>query len=99
MDIMHLFFEEVTPAMYRHWSGQFFPTTKPELNNNNIYFLKPKIWEKIRKDMSNNIQNMPTEFGRPPMNIKYFKGFKAEEWMNWTILYSIPLLIPYMNKK
>jgi len=42
---------------------------------------------------------MPSEFGRPPMNIKYFKGFKAEEWMNWTILYSIPLLLPYMNKE
>jgi hypothetical protein len=96
---MHLFFEGITPAMYRHWCGQFFPATKTELNNNNIYFLKANILEKMGRHMSNNIQNMPSEFGRPPMNIKYFKGFKAEEWMNWTILYSIPLLIPYMNKK
>jgi len=95
---MHLFFEGVTAAMYQHWSGQFFPTTKSELNNN-IYFLKSNILEKIERHMSNNKQNMPSEFGRPPMNIKHFKGFKAEEWMNWTILYSIPLLIPYMNKK
>jgi hypothetical protein len=96
---MHLFFEGVTPAMYRHWSGQFFSLSKTELNKNNIYFLKSNIWEKIGKDMIDNSHNMPSEFGHPPNNIKYYKGFKAEEWMNWTILYSIPLLLPYMNKE
>ncbi|CAG8746477.1 5916_t:CDS:2, partial [Cetraspora pellucida] len=43
---------------------------------------------------------MPTDFGRPFINIqKYYSSFKAAEWCNWIILYSIPLLHKYPSKK
>ena len=46
--------------------------------------------------MAHNSKNMPAEFGHPPIHISHHKAFKAEEWINWTILYSIPLLLPYL---
>ena len=37
--------------------------------------------------------HIPLEFGRPPRNIsKHSNGFKAAEWSNWIVMYSVPLL-------
>jgi len=46
--------------------------------------------------MAMNSKNMPMEFGHPPIHISHQKAFKAEEWVNWTILYSIPLLLSHL---
>ncbi|UZO27063.1 uncharacterized protein OCT59_019272 [Rhizophagus irregularis] len=36
---------------------------------------------------------MPSDIGHPPRNIiKHSAGFKAVEWANWIILFSLPLL-------
>ena len=49
--------------------------------------------ERIKKDM-------PIDIGRPPRNIfKYHNGFKAVEWRNWIILFSLPLLKEYLDKR
>jgi len=42
---------------------------------------------------------MPAEIGRPPRDIfKYHNGYKAVEWRNWIILFSLPLLKAYLDK-
>ena len=95
-DIMHLFFEGVTPAMYRHWSGNFFSKKQSQLNTNSSYYLKNSIWKAISSELIKNHKKMPGEFGCVPISLHYHKGYKAEDWMNWTILYSIPLLKDYL---
>ena len=97
IDIMHLFFENVAPQMFKLWSARFF---KDE-NLNVIPFTVSKIfWEEISTQMQNNKKNMPLEFGRPPRNIfKHYAGYKAEEWANWITLYSVPLLKTYLPDK
>ncbi|CAB4396114.1 unnamed protein product [Rhizophagus irregularis] len=43
---------------------------------------------------------MPIEIGRPPRDIfKYHNGYKAVEWRNWIILFSLPLLKAYLDKR
>ena len=43
--------------------------------------------------MEKNRSNMPSDIGRPSRNIvKHSAGFKAVEWANWIILFSLPLL-------
>jgi len=96
-DIMHLFFENVAPSMYAHWSRKFF--------NNNLllssdYELSKSQWENIGIQMEKVKKDMPTEIGRPPRGIfKYHNGYKAVEWRNWIILFSLPLLKAYLDKR
>jgi hypothetical protein len=99
-DIMHLFFEGIAPAMLRHWQGQYFRSEKKKhLNLNNVYTLSSRIWTDIGTTMAKNVKKIPRDFGRPPINISHHNAFKAEEWCNWIILYSIPLLLPYLPKQ
>ncbi|CAG8643935.1 7921_t:CDS:2 [Ambispora gerdemannii] len=86
----------VTPAMYKHWSGTFFSKTHQDLNTDPCYYLKNSIWKTVSLELFKNSKKMPRDFGRVPVAIHHHKGYKAEEWMNWTILYSIPLLKNYL---
>ncbi|PKK69834.1 hypothetical protein RhiirC2_681950 [Rhizophagus irregularis] len=94
---MHLFFENVAPSMYAHWSGKFF--------NNNLllssdYELSKSQWENIGIQLEKVKKNMPIEIGRPPRDIfKYHNGYKAVEWRNWIILFSLPLLKAYLDNR
>ena len=96
IDIMHLFFENVAPHMFKLWSNQFFKD-----NSNILPFVLPKSsWEEIGQKMNENKKNIPLEFGRPPRNIfKHHAGYKAEEWANWITLYSVPLLKSHLQDK
>jgi E3 ubiquitin-protein ligase DOA10 len=97
-DIMHLFFENVAPQMFAHWSGKFF-TNNLSLSNNN-YELSKSQWESIGIQMEKIKKSMPIEIGRPPHDIfKYHNGYKAVEWRNWIILFSLPLLKTYLDKR
>jgi hypothetical protein len=93
---MHLFFENVAPQMFAHWSGKFF-------NNNllfNDYELSKSQWESIGIQMEKIKKNMPIDIGRPPRDIfKYHNGYKAVEWRNWIILFSLPLLKAYLDER
>src|SRR6266542_1991856 len=62
IDIMHLFFENVAPHMFKLWSNQFFK------NNSNIlpYILPKYSSEQISQKMNENKKNILLEFGRPP---------------------------------
>ncbi|GET66571.1 transposase domain-containing protein [Rhizophagus irregularis DAOM 181602=DAOM 197198] len=91
VDIMHLFFENIAPHMFRHWIGKFYP--KNDERNSNNYTISSKTWIEIGEIMEKNRSNMPSDIGRPPRNIiKHSAGFKAVEWANWIILFSLPLL-------
>ena len=96
IDIMHLFFENVAPHMFKLWSNQFFKD-----NSNILPFVLPKSsWKEIGQKMNENKKNIPLEFGRPPRNIfKHHAGYKAEEWANWITLYSVPLLKSHLQDK
>jgi len=96
-DIMHLFFENVAPQIFAHWSGKFF---KNNLILSNDYELSNSQWESIGVQMERIKKDMPIDIGRPPRNIfKYHNGFKAVEWRNWIILFSLPLLKEYLDKR
>ncbi|PKC54152.1 hypothetical protein RhiirA1_477878 [Rhizophagus irregularis] len=91
LDIMHLFFENVAPHMFRHWIGKFYP--KNNEWNSNEYTISSKTWVEIGEIMERSRSHMPPDIGRPPRNIvKHSAGFKAVEWANWIILFSLPLL-------
>jgi hypothetical protein len=90
---MHCLFENVAPAMLRHWTGTFFRENKKDMIIDDDYILDAHVWTAIGKLLEDNKQNMPTEFGRPPIDIhKHSHGFKAEHWLNWITLYSLPVL-------
>ncbi|CAI2190682.1 18548_t:CDS:2 [Funneliformis geosporum] len=96
VDIMHGLFENIAPAMLRHWTSTFF---KENQENNYDYILSSKIWTEIGNIMEKNKKNKPLDFGRPPINIqRYSASFKAEDWSNWVILYSLPLLQDYLSE-
>ena len=93
---MHLFFENVAPQMYAHWSGKFFNN----LLLTNDYELSKSQWESIGIQMEKIKKDMPVEIGRPPRDIfKYHNGYKAVEWRNWIILFSLPLLKAYLDRR
>ena len=95
-DIMHLFFENVAPQMYAHWSGKFFNN----LLLTNDYELSKSQWEGIGVQMEKIKKDMPVEIGRPPRDIfKYHNSYKAVEWRNWIILFSLPLLKAYLDRR
>ncbi|PKY35768.1 hypothetical protein RhiirB3_457106 [Rhizophagus irregularis] len=90
IDIMHLYFENVAPLMYLHWSGGFFKDNK---HDDNSYNLTKKELEYIGNLMKESKKCLPLEIGQAPRDIsKYHTGFKAVEWRNWIELFSVPLL-------
>jgi hypothetical protein len=93
---MHLFFENIAPQMYAHWTGKFFNN----IPMSNDYELSKSQWEIIGAQMEKIKKDMPNEIGRPPRDIlKYHNGYKAVEWRNWIILFSLPLLRKYLDKR
>ncbi|PKY63216.1 hypothetical protein RhiirA4_491415 [Rhizophagus irregularis] len=92
---MHGLFENIAPAMLRHWFGTFF---KKDFASECV--LSKSIWNEIRTIMEKNQKNMSLDFGRPSIDIqKHFAEFKAENWTNWVILYSLPLLQNYLPER
>ncbi|CAG8523147.1 33902_t:CDS:2 [Gigaspora margarita] len=95
IDIMHALFENTAKHMFRHYIGKFY---NEELNNS-IYKVSSNSWNEIGKIKELNRKMMPSEFGRPPINIhKYYTAFKAKDWYNWTVLYLLPLFRDIFQK-
>ena len=85
VDVMHCLFENVVPAMFRHWNGTFF---KDGLSQTECT-LPPSTWQAIGEVMERNRENMPTDFGRAPIDIhRHASGFKAEQWLSWILCYT-----------
>ena len=51
IDIMHLFFENIVPQMFRLWSSHFF---KDDSSNITPYTIAKPSWDMIGKLMENN---------------------------------------------
>ncbi|GES88847.1 hypothetical protein GLOIN_2v1463696 [Rhizophagus clarus] len=76
---------------HNSYSGKFYP--KNDKRNSNNYTISSKTWVEIGEIMKKNRSNMPSDIRRSPRNIiKHSAGFKAVEWANWIILFSLPLL-------
>jgi len=85
---MHCLFENIAPAMFRHWNGTFFKDGRDD-----DYVLPVRSWTAIGQLLEKNRENIPADFGRPPIDIhKYSAGLKAEDWSNWVVFYSLPVL-------
>lgn len=90
IDIMHALFENIAPHMFRHFNSKFFSN---ETLNDTDYKISSGNWNEIIKIIEQNRKTMPMGFGRPPINIqKHHSAFKAEDWYNWIVLYSLLLL-------
>jgi hypothetical protein len=87
---MHLMFENIAKYMFKHWFGIFFKNIG---ENNKPYILNKATWTEIGILMHTARKMIPSYLGRPPCNITlYYNSYKAEEWMAWIIMYSLPLL-------
>jgi hypothetical protein len=87
---MHLFYENITLYMLKHWIGSFF---KDSALNDQPYVINNKQWIEIGIEMEAAKKSIPTDFGHPPQNIfLHYNDYKAEEWASWITLYSLPLL-------
>jgi len=61
--------------------------------NNRPYILNKTTWTEIGNLIHISRKMIPSYLGRPPHNItQYYNGYKAEEWMCWIMMYSLPLL-------
>jgi hypothetical protein len=93
IDIMHLFFENIAPLMYSHWNDTFFKD-----NIVNDFIIEKEKWVEIGEKLKLSRMEMPSSIGRPPRDIyKYNAGFKAVEWRNWIIFFSLPILKDVFN--
>ena len=82
--------------MYVHWTGKYFNG----ISFNNDYKLLKSQWESIGEQMKNIKKDMPSEIGHSPRNIfKHHNGYKAVEWRNWIILFSLQFLKTYHDKR
>ena len=93
---MHLFFENIAPLMFSLWSNSFF---KDEIEHKEYNLSRNEIKE-IGETMASIKKYMPLDIGKAPRDIaKHHAGFKAIEWRNWIIHFSIPLLIKYLPER
>jgi hypothetical protein len=102
LDVMHLIFLNVFRRMYSHWSGSFFKTGTNTGDDQPYqdYELPEATWINIGKEMESNQNSLPLSFGSYTRDIyKYWRGYKAEEWKNWMIRLSVPLLNGHLPQK
>lgn len=94
---MHLFFENISISIFKHWTGAFF---NDQSLNSEQYILNNQAWKQIGQIMHDCRKQIPLEFGRSPRNIyKHHNGFKAIEWSDWITIYSIPFLLNKLPAK
>ena len=61
-------------------------------------FREKEKWIEIGEKLKLSRMEMPSSIGRPPRDIyKYNAGFKAVEWRNWILFFSLPILKDLFN--
>ena len=91
---MHLFFENVAPLMYSHWNNTFFK----DCNIIDDFIIEKEKLMEIGEKLKLSGIEMPSSIGRSPRDIyKYNAGFKAVEWRNWIIFFSLLILKDVFN--
>ncbi len=77
VDSMHCILQNFVPMMWKYWISNFSRIK----------------WRELGKYMQKQAHLTPPSFGRAPGNIfAHSSQFKAEEWKNWLLIYSLPLL-------
>lgn len=101
LDIMHLIILNIFRRMFLLWSGNFFRKSTDENKSFTAEFeLSGADWAKIGEETERNRSSLPLSFGFPCRDInKHWKGYKAEEWQNWMLRLSIPLLTDFLPQK
>ena len=88
VDLMHLMIN-VIKLMFMLWIGEVRTSddTVPG------YLISPAKVQIIGEKMVRSSRGIPASMGHAPRNIAvHWRGFKAEEWKLWALLYSMPLL-------
>lgn len=82
-DYMHATLEGVMKMLLNYWTKS--------TNHNKPYYVGRQIGE-IDKELMK--QRPPSEFSRPPRSLeKHLSYWKASEFRNWMLYYSLPLLL------
>lgn len=83
IDYMHATLEGVVKMLLNYWISS--------VNHGKPYYIGRQVSEIYSELMK---QQPPSEFSRPPRSLeKHFKYWKASEFRNWMLYYSLPLLL------
>jgi hypothetical protein len=91
-DPMHTIFINLAKDVFAHWKGtrNFNNDTGSDAND---YIISDVNWREIGKELHDARKTTPALWGRAPRNISESSAhYKAEEWKNWILRWSIPLL-------
>lgn len=86
---MHLFLENIVPALVKLWMGKY-----KGLNvGSGSYEIDEEIWEIIGQETADAVQNIPASFVRSLSNIATARSdYTAEAWCFW-IMHLAPILL------
>ena len=88
VDLMHLMIN-IIKIMFQIWIGEI----RPSVNAQPAYLISQANVQIIGEKMVRSSRGIPGSMGHAPRNIAiHWRGFKAEEWKLWAVLYSAPLL-------
>lgn len=91
LDVMHLF-SNVAAKMWSLWCGTVLSNVTYE-DTGESYILSKMVQEQIGHEMARSSRTVPVSVSRTPRNINRHKAsFKATEWFEWILIYSVPLL-------
>ena len=87
IDTMHLNYENVAKSMWKLWSSNW---TSSYFNSSDNFVLSNASLYSIGAELQAASKTVPEGFGRPPRDItKDWGAFKAEDWIHWTLHYSV----------
>ena len=90
LDIMHLI-SNVAKMMWDLWNGEKLLPHRADGPDD--YVLSKKTVMSIGIDLKKCAQTVPVAVSRTPRNIaRHSNSFKAKEWFEWILTYSVPLL-------
>ena len=91
LDEMHLFWGSILILLFNHWRGRFFSrkdsNAKKFVQTEDIYNIKPTLWDQIGDGMQLSAPNFPASWGDSLRNFaKHCHEFKASEWRTFGML-------------
>ena len=93
VEAMHTCFSNTAKYMARHWSCAFFKGAGSAALQHEDFNLSKPMWTAAGKDLKRANPWIPASLGRHLRDIsKHINGYKATEWQEWTLLYSIPVM-------
>lgn len=92
LDIMHLF-SNVSKMVWRIWTGNLLPRPAFDEDEGETFLISAADQSIIGARMARSRTTVPVFVSRTPRDIsKHMNSFKATEWFEFTMIYSLPLL-------